>query len=193
MSYVDKRKSKYPISDIFLNRRSQRAMSQEPVTNEELMTLFEAARFAPSAYNDQPWRFVYARKGTKLWQDLLDFMSPFNQSWAKDATVFVILISKKFFDFNGNLSHTNSFDAGAAWMSFALQGSISGLVVHAIADLDYNKVQKALDLPEEFKIEIIIALGKPGNKEQLPVGLQERESFSDRKPLEEIVFEDKFK
>jgi Nitroreductase len=193
MSYVDKRKSKYPISEIFLDRRSQRAMSQEPITNEELMTLFEAARFAPSAYNDQPWRFVYARKGTKLWQDMLSLMSPFNQSWAKDATVFVVLISKKRFDFNGNLSHTNSFDAGAAWMSLALQGSISGLVVHAIADFDYNKVEEILNLPAEFKIEIIIALGKPGNKEQLPVGLQERESFSDRKPLEEIVFEDKFK
>jgi nitroreductase len=166
MHFTDKnkRKSLYPISNIFLNRWSSRAMSDELISNEELMTLFEAARWAPSAYNDQPWRFIYSRKGAKLWEELLRLMSPFNQNWAKNATVLVVLVSKKFFDFNGNLSHTNTFDAGSAFMSLSLQGSISGLVTHAIADFDYIEVGKVLNLPSEFKIETMIAIGKPGDK-----------------------------
>jgi len=189
----DQRECLYPISKIFLNRWSSRAMSDELITNEELMTIFEAARWTPSAYNDQPWRFIYTRKGTKLWEELLRLMSPFNQNWAKNATVLVVLISKKFFDCNGNLSHTNSFDAGSAFMSLSLQGSIGGLVIHAIADFDYDGVGKALNLSADFKIEIMIAVGKPGNKEELPLDLQERERPSGRKPLKEIVFEDIFK
>jgi len=90
------RKSTYPISPIFINRWSSRAFSDEPITNDELMPLFEAARWAPSAYNEQPWRFMYTHKGTKLWQQLLDLMIPFNQSWAKNSPVLVVLTSKSF-------------------------------------------------------------------------------------------------
>jgi nitroreductase len=187
------RKSLYPLSNIFLNRWSSRALSDEPVTNEQLMTLFEAARWAPSAYNEQPWRFIYTHKGTTTWDSLLALMLPINQIWAKNAPVFVVLISKTFFDRNAKPSHTHTFDAGAAWMSLALQGSIDGLVIHAIADLDYDKARTVLNVPSEFKIEIIIAIGKPGNKEVLPAELQIREKPSDRKPLKEIVFEDAFK
>jgi nitroreductase len=187
------RKSLYPISNIFLNRWSSRALSNEPVINEQLMKLFEAARWAPSSYNEQPWRFIYTRKGTPTWDSLLGLMLPINQIWAKNAPVFVVLISKTFFDRNTKPSHTHTFDAGAAWMSLALQGSIDGLVIHAIADFDYEKAQAFLNLPPEFKIEIIIAIGNPGNKEALPAELQIREKPSDRKSLKEIVFEDAFK
>lgn len=183
------RKSMYTISSIFLNRWSGRAMSDEFVTNEELMTLFEAARWAPSAYNEQPWRFIYTHKGTKFWQDLLDLMIPFNQSWAKNASVFVVLISKRFFDRNGKLSHTNSFDAGAAWMSLALQASLDGLVIHAIGDFDYDKARTIMQIPDDYKIEIIIAISKPGKSENLPLELQVREKPNDRKKLKEIVEE----
>ena len=167
----------------------RRAFSDEPVTNEELMPLFEAARWAPSAYNEQPWRFMYTQKGTKLWQQLLDLMIPFNQSWAKNAPVLVVLTSKTFFDRNGKLSHTNSIDAGAAWMSLALQASLNGVVVHGIGDFDYDKARTILQISPEFKIEIIIAIGKPGNKENLPQELQLREKPNERKQLDEIVEE----
>ena len=187
------RKSLYPISNIFLNRWSSRAMSDEPVTKEQLMVLFEAARFAPSAYNEQPWRFIYTHKGTILFKKLLASMISFNQSWVKNAAVLVVLISKNFFERNGKLSHTHSLDAGAAWMSLALQGSINGLIVHGIGDFDYDQVRIVLNIPLEFKIEIMIAIGKQGEKKKLPVDLQAREKPSNRKPLKEIVFEDIFK
>ena len=183
------RKATYPISPIFLNRWSSRAISDEPITHEQLMALFEAARWAPSAFNEQPWRFIYTHKGTKLWQNLLDVMAPVNKSWVKNAPIFVVLTSKNFFDRNGELSHTHSFDTGAAWMSLALQASLSGLVVHAIGGFDYDKARTILQLPPEFKIEIIIVIGKPGNKENLPQELQLREKPNDRKQLKEIVEE----
>jgi nitroreductase len=192
------RKSLYPISNIFINRWSSRAMSDEPVTNEQLMVLFEAARWTPSAYNEQPWRFIYTHKGTKLWNELIALMNQFNQGWAKNAAVLVVIISKNNFTRNTNpsgskQSHTHTFDAGAAWMSLALQGSISGLVVHAIADFDYDKAKTVLNMPSEFKIETMVAISKPGKKENLSPELQAREVPNDRKPLNEIVFEDVFK
>jgi nitroreductase len=180
------------VSELFLNRWSSRAFSDEPITNDQLMTLFEAARWTPSAYNEQPWRFIYTRKGSALWEKLLDVMVPFNQDWARNATVFAVLISKNFFSASGKHSNSHSFDAGAACMSLALQGSISGLAVHAIAGFDYEKANEVLNLPPEFKIELIIALGKPGDKKMLPAELQAREVFTDRKPLSEIVFEDAY-
>jgi nitroreductase len=186
------RKSLYPISNIFINRWSSRAFSNEPLSNEELMTLFEAARWAPSAYNEQPWRFIYTRKGSMLWNSLIDLMIPFNQSWAKNAAVLVVIISKNFFDRNGKPSHLHSFDAGAAWMSLALQGSVSGLVVHAIGDFDYDKAKTILNISPKFKIETMVAIGKQGKKENLPPELQAREAPNDRKKLSEIVFEDLF-
>lgn len=193
MSSMRQRKSLYPISNIFLNRWSSRAMSDEPITNEELMPLFEAARWAPSARNEQPWRFIYTHKGTKLWGELLALMLPSNQDWAKKAPILVVIISKFFFDHNGNPSQIHTLDAGAAWMSLALQASIDGLVVRAIGGFDYDQAKTILNLPTEFKIEIMVAIGKPGKKEILPAELQEREKPSDRKPLTEIVFEDIFR
>jgi nitroreductase len=186
------RKSEYPISDIFINRWSSRAMSGEPIKIDELMPLFEAARWAPSAYNEQPWRFVYAHKNTQLWQEFLATLIPVNQSWAKNAAVLVVVLSKNFFDRTNGQSHTHSFDAGAAWMSLALQASLNGLVVHAMGGLDYDKVRETLQVPPEFTVEIIIAIGKPGSKEHLLPELQTRETPNDRKPLRELVFENKF-
>lgn len=187
------RKVLYRIADIFYKRWSSRAMSDEPVTKEQLMILFEAARWAPSAYNEQPWRFIYTRKGSKLWKELISLMSPFNQSWAKNADVLVMLISKKDFEGTGKPSHLNSLDAGAAWMSIALQGSLSGLVIHAIGEFDYDRARVVLNIPSKFKVEMMIAIGKPGNKALLPQELQVLEVPNGRKPLNEIIFEEQFK
>lgn len=187
------RKALYPISKIFINRWSSRALSGEHVSKAQLMKLFEAARWAPSSYNEQPWRFVYTNKGTMLFNKLIESMIPFNQEWAQQAPVLVVLASKTFFERNGKASHLNSFDAGAAWMSMALQASEDGLIAHALGGFDHDKVRACLHIPPEFKIEIMIAIGKPGKKELLSPELQLRESPNERKPLHEIVFEDEFK
>lgn len=187
------RKSSYPISNIFLNRWSQRAILDVPITNEELMPLFEAARWAPSSYNEQPWRFMYSHKGSATWDTLFALINPFNQAWAKNAGVLVLVLSKNFFENTGHPSHAHTFDAGAAWMSLALQGSINGLAIRAIAGFDYDQARTVLHIPAEFKIEVMIAIGKPGEKEALPTEFQAKEIPSGRKQLQEIVFKDVFK
>ena len=187
-----KRTSKYPVSDIILNRWSPRAMSGEAISDEELMTLFEAARWAPSSYNNQPWRFVYAKRGTKHWDVLFNLMVEFNQSWAHSAAALIVMVSKNDFEFNGKPAHTHSFDAGAAWENLALQGSVMGLVVHGMEGFDYAKAKEVLGVPEGHTVEAMAAIGRPGKKEDLPAELQEREELSDRKPLESFVFEGRF-
>ncbi len=184
-----KRISSYPVSDLILNRWSPRAMSGEPITDDELMTLFEAARWAPSSYNNQPWRFVYAKRDSEHWDTLLGLLVEMNKAWAKHASALVVMISKNNFEFNGEPARTHSFDTGAAWENLALQGTMMGLVVHGMQGFDYDKAREVLGVPEGHTVEAMAAIGKPGKKEDLPQELQEREAPSDRRPLEEIVFE----
>lgn len=187
------RSSRYGVASLILNRWSPRAISDEALDNKELMALFEAAHFAPSSFNNQPWRFIYARKGSKAWQDMFDSMVEFNQSWAKNAPVLVVVVSKLTFDFNGQPSRTHSFDTGSAWQNLALQGTAQGLVVHGLEGFDYDRVTKALEVPAGYAVEMMIVIGKPGEKEQLSEDLQKKEVPSGRKALEEVVFEGTFK
>jgi nitroreductase len=183
------RKADYPIDSLFLDRWSPRAMSGEAITEEELFTLFEAARWAPSSYNNQPWRIVYARRDTPHWPLFFDLLVEFNQSWAKDAAALAVFVSKTTFDHNGEPAATHSFDTGAAWGNLALQGALKGLVVHGMQGFDYDKARTALNIPEGFKVEAMAVIGKPGRAEDLPEKLQQRETPSDRRKLNETVFE----
>lgn len=185
------RKADYSVDKIFINRWSPRAMSGEHISDEELYTLFEAARWAPSEYNNQPWRFIYAKRETFFWEKFFNFLVPFNQSWCKNAAALVVLISKKTLD-SGKSSQTHSFDAGAAWQSLALQGSIMGLVVHGMAGFDYAKVKQELGIPDEYSVEVMIAVGRPADKVVLPEDLRHYERPSDRKPLKQLIFEGSF-
>src|SRR6185436_18855688 len=126
------RTADYPIEPMFLERWSPRAMNGEAVSPEHLMQLFEAARWAPSSANAQPWRFLYARAGTPFFPSLFDLLVEGNRSCCVRAGALVVVIAKKVFD-NGRPSVTHAYDAGAAWMSLALQGSAMGLVVHGMA------------------------------------------------------------
>jgi len=111
---MSERAPEYPIHPIILDRWSPRAMSGEAMTREELFPLFEAARWAPSSYNAQPWRFIYAHRETEHWNTLFNLMIEFNQSWAKNAAVLVVVISRSTFEKNNKPSPTHSFDTGAA-------------------------------------------------------------------------------
>src|SRR5262249_35998733 len=104
------RQAEYPIDKLFLDRWSPRAMSGEEIPESELKTLFEAARWAPSSYNNQPWRVLYARRDTLNWQTFFDLMVPPNQAWAKNAAALLVFVSKETFDFNGQPYPTHSFD-----------------------------------------------------------------------------------
>jgi nitroreductase len=185
------RQPEYDIDQVFLNRWSPRAMSGEEIGRDELMSLFEAARWAPSSFNNQPWRFLYAIRDTENWGLFLSLMVEGNQVWAKNASVLITVVSKKTFD-NGKPSRTHSYDTGAAWENLALQGTLKGLVVHGMQGFDYDRARQVLNIPEGYDVEAMIAVGKPGKKENLPEKLQEREFPSNRKKVSEIAFEGKF-
>ena len=187
------RKSSYDINPLILNRWSPRSMSGEELNEKEFMPLFEAARWAPSSYNNQHWRFIYAKKDTKYWNSFFNLLVPGNQAWAKNAALLVIAVSKKTFDHNGKPAITHSFDTGAAWENLALEGSKRNLVVHGMEGFDYDKAREFLKLTEEYQVEAMIAIGKPGKKEDLPEQARAMEQPSGRRPLSEIVFEGEFK
>src|SRR5438046_3642188 len=162
------RKADHPIESLFIDRWSPRAMSGEEISREELMRLFEAARWAPSSFNTQQWRALYAGRGTEHWQTFFDLLVEANKAWAKNAAVLIVFISRKNFDYNDEPSVTHSYDCGAAWENFALQGFHQGLVVHGMQGFDYDRARIELRIPEEFQVEAMAAVGRPGAKESLP-------------------------
>lgn len=186
------KKPEYPINSLILNRWSARAMSGESITKEELMTLFEAARWAPSSYNNQSWRFIYAMRETSEWNLLFNLLIEFNQNWCKNAAVLVVIISKNTFDYNNKNSRTHSFDTGSAWENLALQATDMNLVSHGIEGFDYDRTKSELNIPDDFTVEAMCAIGKPGKKEFLSEDLQKRENPSPRKPITELIFNGKF-
>jgi nitroreductase len=187
------RKADFPIEPLLLDRWSPRAMSGEEISREELMRLFEAARWAPSSFNAQQWGALYARRGTEHWQTFLELLAEGNKTWAKNAAALVVFISRKKFDYNDEPSVTHSYDCGAAWENFALQGFQEGLVVHGMEGFDYERARTELRIPGEFRVEAMAAVGRPGPKELLPEKLQARESPNDRRKLSESIFEGPFK
>jgi nitroreductase len=182
----------YPILPMFLNRWSPRSMTGEGMSDEELMPLFEAARWAPSSYNAQPWRFLYAKRETPEWQTFFNLLVQPNQMWAKNASVLILVISHNVFEHNGTPSVTHSFDAGSAWMSLALEANSRGYITHGMEGFDYAKAKTALNIPDDYTVNAMIAVGKRGPKENLPPEFQAREKPNDRKPLNEIIMEGKW-
>ena len=187
------RKSNHKINPIILNRWSPRSMSGEEITDEQLMALFEAARWAPSSYNNQPWRFIYAKRNTKHWDAIFNLMGDFNKSWTKNAAALIVIVSKNTFDHDNKPSVTHSFDTGAAWENLALQAEDLGLVSHGMQGFDYGKAKNDLAIPEGYSVEALVAIGKKGRKEDLPKELQDKEMPSQRKPLKDIMMEGRFK
>src|SRR5437764_6160567 len=182
------RKADFPIEPLLIDRWSPRAMSGEEISREELMQLFEAARWAPSSFNAQQSRGLYGRRGTEHWTTFFDLLVEANKSWAKNAAVLVLFISRKTFEYNQKPSRTHSYDTGAAWENFALQGFRQNLVVHGMEGFDYERARKDLRIPEEFQVEAMAALGRLGSKETLPEKLQERESPNDRRKVTDSIF-----
>lgn len=186
-----RRHSALPIDVQFLDRWSPRAMSGEPLTAVQLMTLLEAARWAPSSGNFQPWRFLYALRGGDFWEVFLDIVVPANRLWAEQAGALVVMLSRTQRD-DGRPMRTHSYDTGAAWMSLALQANISGLVAHGIEGFDYEKAARVLRVPKDHAVEAMAVLGHPGDAAKLNERLRERESPSDRRPLAQSACEGPF-
>ena len=189
---LEYRQADYPIEPLFLKRWSPRAMSGEPLTEQELNTLFEAARWAPSTYNEQEWRFLYARTGGPHWPTFLGLLMEANQVWCRNASVLVVVLSHQVFERNGKPNPVHTFDSGASFENLALQGAAMGLVVHGMAGFDRQRARAELGVPDDYDVEAMIALGRPGNPEDLPDELQQREVPSGRKKVEEIICDGPF-
>lgn len=181
-----------PIQKLIKERWSPRAMSGASLSKEELLPLFEAARWAPSSYNGQPWRFIYATHKTSHWDVLFNLLVDTNKTWVKQASVLVLILSRKLFAHNGKPCRTHSFDTGAAWENLILEGYARGLVVHGMQGFDYDKARQDLCIPEHYNIEAMIAIGKKGPVEALSPALQEKEHPKERIPLKELISEGVF-
>jgi nitroreductase len=186
------RTADHPIERIFIQRWSPRAMAGEPITESELMRLFEAARWAPSTYNEQEWRFLYARRDGQHWPTFFDLLAAANQAWCVNAGVLVVVLSHKVFARNGKPNPVHTFDTGAAFENLALQGASMNLVVHGMAGFDRDRARTALAVPDDYAVEAMIAIGRPGDPAALPDDLREREVPTGRKPVREFAREGRF-
>ena len=178
------------VHPLILNRWSPRAMSGAPISHKELMALFEAAHLAPSSYNGQFWRFIYAHRDTREWQTLFDLLVPFNQEWVQNGAALIVVIS--YNKLHEHPARTHSFDTGAACQNLLLQATSMGLVTHVMEGFDYDQARKDLEVPEDYTIEAMIAVGHPGSTQHLSQDLRTMEVPSGRKPLHELVFQGTF-
>jgi nitroreductase len=185
------RQASSEIEPWFLERWSPRAMAGTALSETELKRLFEAARWAPSSGNAQPWRFLYARANTPQFGTFLGLLVEGNRVWAARAGALLVVLSKQVGE-DGKAKRTHSFDAGAAWMSLALQGSRMGLVVHGMEGFDYERARTELNVPTNVTVECMVALGHPGRVEDLPPHLAAREQPSSRNEVTTFAFEGAF-
>ena len=191
MTQTAPRVSDHPISPAILARWSPRAFDDSAIDEATLLSLIEAARWAPSAYNAQPWRFVYGLRGTEAFDALVSALLPFNAAWAEKAGALLYVLSDTLITPPGKTepvpSGTHAFDAGAAWGYFALQATLHGLHTHAMAGFDPAKAAEVIGSGARYQIHAAVAVGRIGDPNALPEGLRAREVPSDRRPLAEIA------
>ena len=187
----NERKTEHKVDKIFLDRWSPRSLSKE-IKEEDLLSLFEAARWAPSSYNMQPWRFLYAMNGDKNWHVFFDLLVDFNKMWCKNAGALILVISKKTNN-EGNPNSLHSFDSGSAWMSLALQARMKNLIAHGMAGFDKEKAKKVLKISEDYNIEAMVAVGAQGNIEDTNEQMRGGEKpNTDRRPVKDSIAKGSF-
>lgn len=182
------------LAPVFLDRWSPRAFDGSAMPQADLDTIFDAARWAPSAFNYQPWRLLYAMRGDANWDRFLSLLIPFNQSWAKDASALVFIVSSTTSVGRDGVTplYSHSFDAGAAWAQLGLQAVMLGYHAHAMTGIEFDRIPHELAIPESFRIEAAVAIGRKADPSVLPEGLREKDVPSERKPLSEIAFAGNF-
>jgi len=175
------------VDSMFLDRWSPRALVDEPIPEHQVRSLFEAARWAPSCYNEQPWLFIYAVRR----EDRERFATALvekNRLWATRAPLLIFVLTRRNFTATGKPNRHGAFDAGAAWMSLALQARKLGLYAHGMAGFDQEKAHEILGVPrEEFEVMAAVAVGRRGDRSHLPDDLAAKEAPNTRKPLAEVA------
>jgi nitroreductase len=165
-----------PILDAIRLRRSRRAYATTPVEKEKVMSLFEAARWAPSSVNEQPWIYLYATKDqTELWEKIFDALNESNKVWAKNAPLLILSLIRRNFTKNDRPNLSARYDLGAANAFLSLQAAHFGLNVHQMAGFDHERAKANLHIPDLLEPVVIMAIGYPGDIEALPEHLKLRE------------------
>jgi nitroreductase len=171
-----------PIQSQFLQRMSPRAFVPEALTSAQIEQLVDAARWAPSASNKQPWHFAYALRGDANWEAFSNIPNEFNRRWCLNAGALIVLLS----DAEASPGK-HSFDAGCAWGYLALEAHAMGLATHAMGGFSADEARQVLGLPAHLVPEVVIAVGQRADAATLPDDLRERETASPRKPLAEVL------
>lgn len=185
------RRANHAIDPIYLQRWSPRAFATKPVEEEKLNAIFEAARWAPSAMNIQPWRFIVGQTEEER-EKFLSILNEGNVLWCKRVPVFVAVLSQKVRNDEGAQNPFHAFDTGAAWGFLALEAVRQGLITHGMGGFDRAKAREVLRVPDDYEIQAIIAVGYHDPKAPLAESLREREKPSNRKPIEEFVYKGTF-
>jgi nitroreductase len=175
------------LSPLFLNRWSPRSFTDQKITESDLHQILEAARWAPSSNNLQPWRFYLATTKAQL-EVFNQFILPFNRVWTDHVPQLLLLASVKLTP-KGNPNEAHAFDAGAAWAQIALQATLLGLAAHAIGGFDHTKARELLNVSDDLDLHAVIVVGHQGGKEALNEALQEREKPNQRNPLAASIVE----
>jgi nitroreductase len=190
------RQPDHPVAELFVERWSPRAFTGEAIPDATLSTLFEAARWAASSYNSQPWQFVYAKREEPAFAPILSTLSERNQAWAHQAAALIVVTSNTLFTPPGKSAPepwpTHAFDSGAAWANLALQAQLSGWHAHAMAGFDGAKVRDKLAVPPAYDIHAVVAIGRRGDKSLLPEAFRAAETPNGRKPIEAFVHRGRF-
>ncbi len=163
MTTSNGRTADHPIAALFLDRWSPRTFSGEPISDADLFTILEAARWAPSSSNLQPWRFLYAKRDSVDWPRFVDPLSPGNKGWVAGTAVLIAIVSKRTRQPKVGPavdSYTHSFDAGAAWACLALQASLMGWAAHAMGGFDVARATRDLEVPDDYRVECMVAIGR---------------------------------
>ncbi len=181
------RKPGASIEPMFLDRWSSRSFASASLNDDQITSLFEAARWAPSASNRQPWVFVYATDGPD--RDRFDtVLNEGNARWAPKAAMLVLMFARKIDD-EGMDIRTAQFDTGAAWMSFALQANRMGLNTCAVGAIDLDATYDVAGVPRDtFEVVCGIAVGTRGTDDDLPPEMVQNNVANDRKPVDDIAF-----
>jgi nitroreductase len=186
---VNNRLADAPVDSQVLDRWSPRALSPEPLEPEAIRSLFEAARWAPSAGNEQPWVYVYATEAEQRARFLAVLDEP-NQEWAKNAPMIAFVIARLTLSRNGRPNRTAQFDTGSSWISLALEARKLGLYAHAMAGFSADKAHETLNVPRVgYEVMAAIAIGRYGDPSELSEYNQGRETPSNRKRTDDFVFQ----
>jgi len=180
----------YPIQDLLRRRWSPRAFANQPVEPEQLCSLLEAARWAPSSFNEQPWSYIVATQDSPAEYDrLLSCLAEGNQQWAQSAPVLMLSVAKLYFERNGKENRHAFHDVGLSSENLVIQATALGLFVHQMAGFDVDKARQLYGIPDRYEPVAAFALGYPGDPASLPDNLREREQAPrTRKLLDTFVF-----